>query len=218
MKLLTQSHLDLEYSKRFLIIFILFFIIEKINSDKLNIINRNSINGNFVILQKEVEEKEYKYNNILRELEIKDMHIQSIESLLNRKEDEIEKLKESKRLFLNNHLKDQKINIDNYNNEQNEIVYEHEIQNYEGNKDFNSNQMKDIGSPFSNSDFQKNEENEQELKKLITGTGINKFSKDLNENNEKINLNFNYNSNDDFINSKGSIKIPGRIFSSKKKI
>lgn len=170
-------------------------------------------------MQKEVEEKEYKFNNILRELEIKDMHIQSIESLLNRKEDEIEKLKETKRLFLNNQIKDQNFNNDNYTNEQNEMVYQQEIHNNEENKDFNNNDFKHIGSPFSNTDFQKIEENERELKRLITGTGINKSSKESNEMNEKINLNFNYNSNnDDFKSSQGTIKVPGRIFSSKKKI
>lgn len=146
------------------------------------------------------------------------MHIQSMESILNRKEEEIEKLKDTQKLFMNNHLKDQSQNYENiYNNNFQNLDYNNQnIQVYNGNSnEFNENQNKSL---FANNDFKKIDENEKELKRLITGTGFVKTGISLNEIGDSINYNFN---SDDFkstMSTKNNTKVPGRIFSSKKKI
>jgi hypothetical protein len=59
----------------------------------------------------EIEQKDYKYNSLLRELELKEMHIASFENLLKRKEEEIEKIRENQKLYLSTSFKN------NLNNE-----------------------------------------------------------------------------------------------------
>jgi hypothetical protein len=58
-----------------------------------------------------MEQKDYKYNTLLRELELKEMHIVSFENLLKRKEEEIEKMRENQKLYLSTSFKN------NLNNE-----------------------------------------------------------------------------------------------------
>jgi hypothetical protein len=53
---------------------------------------RNSIVNNSSTLQNEADEKDYKLNHYLRDLELKNIHIESIENILKRKDEEIEKL------------------------------------------------------------------------------------------------------------------------------
>jgi len=176
-----------------------------------------------VILQKENEEKEYKYITILRELEIKDMHIQSMESLLSRKEEEIEKLKETQRLFMSN--------MNNYSKEQSQTYdyntnFNYTNQDYKNDQNFaNSNEFPNEYDEnhnktlFTNTEFKKNEENEKELKKLITGSGlVNKTGNTTLEMSETMNYNFNSEDFKSTLSTKNSIKVPGRIFSLKKKI
>jgi hypothetical protein len=169
-------------------------------------------------LQKENDEKDYKYNTLLRELEIKDMHIQSMESILYRKDEEIEKLKDTQRLFMNNYSKEQSQTYD-YNNNSNYQNPEYDNQNLplsnEVPNDFNENDSKTL---FGNSDFKKNQENEKELKKLITGTGFVKTGNTFDQIGEAMNYNFNSEDFKSTMSTKNSIKVPGRIFSSKKKI
>lgn len=173
-----------------------------------------------MILQKENEEKEYKYNTTLRELEIKDMHIQSIESILSRKEEELEKLKETQRLFMNNYSKEQSQIYDynnnlNYQNQDNYNNIQISPNSNENPNEFDENHNKTL---FANSDFKKNEENEKELKKLITGSGFAKTGNTFGEMSDAMNYNFNSEDFKSTISTKNSIKVPGRIFSSKKKI
>lgn len=46
-----------------------------------------------------MDDKEYRCNNLLREIELKDIHIASIENMLKRKEEEIDKLKDTQKLL-----------------------------------------------------------------------------------------------------------------------
>jgi hypothetical protein len=46
-------------------------------------------------LQCEVEDNEYNYHKLLRELELKEMQINTLEQMLNRKDDELDKVRET---------------------------------------------------------------------------------------------------------------------------
>jgi len=144
------------------------------------------------------------------------MHIQSIESLLSRKDEEIEKLNSTQRLFMNSYSHDlNQKNIYNNNNSDNNTIQNEEITNYKtlyySNENLYENNSK---SYFANTDFKKNEENERELKKLINSNQIKKTGNPFVEMNDSMNYNFN---SSDFKSTNNSIKVPGRIFSSKKK-
>ena len=122
---------------------------------------------------------------------------------------------------MNNYNKEQIQNNDYSNNYINEENFEKQnmnsnfqYNNEKHNEDFKDNDK----SMFANTDFKKNDESEKELKKLITGRGFNKMGETINNIDENMNYNFN---SDDFKSvdtTKNSIKVPGRIFSSKKKI
>jgi len=147
------------------------------------------------------------------------MHIQSMESILNRKEEEIEKLKGQQRLFMSNYSKEQQLQNNKMYYDKNDNYYQNEDDDNINNKDNNFDKYNEIDnkSSLENTNFKKNDDNERELKKLITGSGLSKFgnsSNDLNDNN------YNFNSEDykSSASTKNSIKVPGRIFSSKKKI
>lgn len=171
-----------------------------------------SISGNFNILQNENDEKDFKYCNILRELEIKDTTISSLESMLIRKDQEISRLKESHRLFTgkdyNNYLEKERENSHNFIG-----------------LDYNENKEEEYISArnFPQENFNKDEENENELKNLVKGNNkendFNAKSSILNYAISRENTNNSANVFEAFNNdnSKGSMKIPGRIFSNKKK-
>ncbi len=127
LKMLSKSHMELEYY--------------------LNLL-RNSINGNFETLQSEVEEKEYKYNNLLREIELRDIHIHTLEGMLSRKEDEIERIKEVQ-------SKMKSFSDKNFNTSD----FQFKSANF-GSEDNRSFQF--------SSEFTKNEENERELNRMIS--------------------------------------------------
>ena len=60
----------------------------------------------------EIEQKDYKFNQILRELELKEVNITYLESLMKRKEEEIENLKHNQKLYLNTSSKNNNLNTD----------------------------------------------------------------------------------------------------------
>lgn len=160
-------------------------------------------------------------------MEIKDHNISSLENILYRKDEEIQRLKDSHRLFTGNTG-----NLDHKN-----YGYENNINSlYDSNqKDFQTNKENSLNSSnnFPKGDFNRDEENENELKNLVRGNYRNdsrreSFSGNLNWNNTKDNTNTdsmiygnieNKNLNYNKINSTNtSMKIPGRIVSLKKKI
>jgi hypothetical protein len=169
-----------------------------------------------------MDDRDYKYNNLLREIELKEMHITSLENQLKRKEDEIMSLKESKRMILNS----QQHNMNNieqmkkfYNqNQQQNLNYqptseetEHFSKNYSTlNKNFSSGSLQNL-SNFSNEvGFQRNEDNEKELRKLVSNPS-NSGNNIIIENSISSN-----NNNQD--NSTSRNKTPGKIYSSKRKV
>ena len=76
----------------------------------------------------ELDQKEYKYNNLLRELELKEIQIASLENLIKRKEEEIEKVNQNQKLYINSSSKTN--NFQN-NNERKEDYENKNEANYE---------------------------------------------------------------------------------------
>ena len=134
-----------------------------------------------------------------------------MENILNRKDDEIERIKESQRLIMNNFNRENN-NLNNNYTTNPENNYEKENYNNE-NYNVNSDEYRNKAG-FITNDFRKNEDNENELKKLITGYKSPNYNKSID--NDQIGNN--YNDNYSLNNSKNSIKVPGKIFSLKKKI
>jgi hypothetical protein len=120
-------------------------------------------------LRTEVEDKEYKYNTLLREIEVKDMHIGQLETMLKRKDDELDNLRQTNSKILGGRTYSGGLS-DNAFKTNNNYVDE--------NRKFNSSD-----------EFQKNEENENQLKRLMN----------------------NYNS------ERSETKQPGKIYSIRKK-
>lgn len=162
------------------------------------------------------------------------MHIQSVENILARKDEEIEKLKETQRLFVTNYNKDSKNQFYNHQYASSQEINDNINQSTDPgnpihdkpNHEYGDNQPNPV---FASIDFKKNEENEKELKKLIAGNfnsnkNVDNNTNTLNNSNfaNIDNLAYNFNSAEfnSFTNlsTKNSIKIPGRIFSNKKKI
>ncbi len=116
-------------------------------------------------LNNEHDEREYKYNHLLRDIELKNIHIESIENLLKRKDDEIEKL-------INEIMNLQKSgnNEDNFRStfgsKSNMTEENTNENNFSGNNSNNVPNTSRFNSGASN--FVANEENERELRKLIT--------------------------------------------------
>ncbi len=140
------------------------------------------------------------------------MHIQSMESILNRKEEEIEKLKGQQRLFMSNYSKEQQLQNNKMYYDKNDNYYQNEDDDNINNKDNNFDKYNEIDnkSSLENTNFKKNDDNERELKKLITGSGLSKFgnsSNDLNDNN------YNFNSEDykSSASTKNSIKFKSQF-------
>ena len=82
----------------------------------------------------ELDQKDYKFNNLLRELELKEMRIESLENCIKRKEEEIETVKQNQKLYLNT---SNKINNFNSNNTESKEDLENQNEN-EFSKNMNS--------------------------------------------------------------------------------
>jgi hypothetical protein len=85
----------------------------------------------------------------LREIEVKDMHISQLDTMLKRKDDELEHLRQT-----NNKILSTKSNTGIFSNES--VFKTHNYIVNDENRKFNSSD-----------EFQKNEENENQLKKLM---------------------------------------------------
>ena len=159
---------------------------------------------------------DFKYSNILRELEIKDTTISSLESMLYRKDEEIQRLKESHRLFTGN------VGNKEYNNYGAENTFNTNYNSESIQKDFVDNGENSLRSTnnFPKENFNKDVDNENELKNLITGNHIGKPSTSRNFSKDNTNFESNAGNFDSrpFNNSNTSMKIPGRIVSFKKKL
>jgi hypothetical protein len=118
---------------------------------------RNSLGGNFETLKYDADDKEYKYNNVLRELEVKIMHIDQLESMLKRKDDELEHLRQTNSKIIGsggNKTFSSGLFTSNEN------VFR--TQNFGG-------VTSDENRKYNSSDeFQKNEDNEKQLKRLMS--------------------------------------------------
>ena len=177
-------------------------------------------------MQKENEEKDQKYISILRELEIKDTTIFSLENMLMRKDEEIQKLNNLQKLNANYYNNNSGYNYNDYeegNNNNNNASNNRYFQNTNSSrKDLTYEE--DISMRESNSllknNFNKDSANENELKNLIKGNYHNrKHSESLNfsKDNTQFDSNLgNFNSKN-LNESNTSMKIPGRIVSLKKK-
>ena len=135
--------------------------------------------------------------------------------MLYRKDEEIQRLKESHKLFTEN-FSNNEYNSHGAENASNNRYFSESIQ-----KDFGNTEENSLRSTnnFNKGGFNKDEDNENELKNLITGNHHKKPSGSINF--SKDNTHFdsnagNFNSKQ-FSNSNTSMKIPGRIVSLKKK-
>ena len=158
-----------------------------------------SINNNTTSLQSTIDEKEQRYNALLREIELKDLHIQSLEKLLNQDilANTVPNLSSAMTITPNQSLVGKIIRtqqpIDN--NEQN-----------------------------NNSIFVKNEEHEQELKKLMNcfssedNNDINPIQSEVNNEIRTEDINTTNNNATEDNSTPQSKKIPGRLYSVKRKI
>lgn len=173
-------------------------------------------------MQKENDEKDLKYSNILRELEIKDTTIFSLESMLIRKDEEIHKLKDSHKLFTNNYNNNSQFNN---NNNTYEEGFNNTNNNYDNNRYFNNQNEEEnylrASNNFPKGNFNKDIDNENELKNLIKGNNNHYRKKSDSSNFSKDNTQYdsnlgNFNSKK-LYDSNTSMKIPGRIVSLKKK-
>ena len=172
LKMLTDSHIELE----------------------------KSINNNTTSLQSTIDEKEQRYNALLREIELKDLHIQSLEKLLNQEN------------FSNT--------VPNVSN----AMTINPNQSLVG-KIIRTQQPIDNSDQNNNSIFVKNEEHEQELKKLMNcfssedNNDINQIPNEVNNEIRTEDINTTNNNNvSEGNNSPQSKKVPGRLYSVKRKI
>ena len=172
LKMLTDSHIELE----------------------------KSINNNTTSLQSTIDEKEQRYNALLREIELKDLHIQSLEKLLNQEN------------FSNT--------VPNVSN----AMMINPNQSLVG-KIIRTQQPIDNSDQNNNSIFVKNEEHEQELKKLMNcfssedNNDINQIPNEVNNEIRTEDINTTNNNNvSEGNNSPQSKKVPGRLYSVKRKI
>ena len=170
LKMLTNSHLELE----------------------------QNINHNNSTLHSEIEEKDQKYNSLLREIELKDIHIQSLEKLLNSHNIQHEQLIQPSQNLVGKILR---------NTQQSQYMIPQQYQEEESNA----------------SSFIKNEDHEQELKKLMSC--FNSTDNTINFNNNTIDPYNNVNTtepkadeciNNNVINNNNR-RIPGKLYSTKRK-
>ena len=143
-----------------------------------------------------MDAKDLKYNNLLREVELKDIHIQSLEKLLN----------------VNNIQYDTYNQMNNTNNQVGKIQRNNSTSNLKVQAQYILPEQENNSSSFI-----KNEEHEQELKKLMNCFG-NCNTNNTNNNDELYN-NINTtepksNENNSVINNK---RIPGKLYSTKRK-
>ena len=155
-----------------------------------NINNQNSS------LHNEMDAKDLKYNNLLREVELKDIHIKSLEKLLN----------------ANNIQYDTYNQMNITNNQVGKIQRNNSTSNLKVQTQYILPEQENNSSSFI-----KNEEHEQELKKLMNCFG-NCNTNNTNNNDELYN-NINTteptsNENNSVINNK---RIPGKLYSTKRK-
>jgi hypothetical protein len=176
-------------------------------------------------LQHAYDEKETKYNHLLREVELRDMQIASLENLIKRKEENIENLQieldqSTQEINMNHYNKN---NVNNFNTEnkfkrtgvntntKRQMVddYTYSNTNTHANNNTTSQSTPNFFINNRNSEaegeFIRNEENEKELQKLIGNYSQLESSDNSNSNNYAQNSN-------DFKN-----KTPGRIYSIKRK-
>lgn len=183
LKMLTDSHIELE----------------------------RSINNNTFSLQTAIDEKDLKYNNLLREIELKDLHIQSLEKLINQENPEM-----PNNIYMN---------TQNQNSNQSMIG---KIMRTQPLVD-SMNQENQLGVSNNNTNntsvFIKNEEHEQELNKLMNC--FNEEGRDNQDNSQNPMLISNNKQGDNYANSLGDNnreqeteppkKIPGKLYFVKKK-
>lgn len=177
-----------------------------------------------------MDEKEYKHNQLLRDLELKSLHIESIENMLRRKDQEIENLKselvmlsklsinqneakniESERKYNYQYQDQNEENLPTSHFKQNTSTLnesQHNLQNQNNNLYTNKQIMSSSGQSF-----RPNEENEKELRKLIDGYNVEDSSGNYNtskEDSKEYGRIISRNSN-----AKVQ-KVPGKIYSLKK--
>ena len=171
LKMLTDSHIELE----------------------------KSINNNTTSLQSTIDEKEQRYNALLREIELKDLHIQSLEKLLNQD------------------------NLANTVPNPSNAMTITPNQSLVG-KIIRTQQPIDNNEQNNNSIFVKNEEHEQELKKLMNcfssedNNDINPIQSEVNNEIRTEDINTTNNNATEDNSTPQSKKIPGRLYSVKRKI
>ena len=160
-----------------------------------------SLNINKLSVQNEKESNVRNNNNLLSELELKNNHIKSLEKIL-----------KSNNIQVENNEKDKNSNIENDKKEDNKNnVSQHESQYVPSEK----------ANEFNTSSFIKNEEHEKELQKLMNCFGnIHKYNKNNNEYNHNNIIQTEQMSEESnpILNSNiDNKRIPGKLYSTRKK-
>lgn len=173
------------------------------------------------MLQTEIEDVENKYNQAVREIELKNFHVESVENILKRKEEEIARVNEMLFIYKNNTSKyenveeenrQKRINEDNTRESNMSVNMTYGLDNnkqtgmmkcseeIEVKNQTDPNDRKDYMSESGNR-FLINDEKERELRRLINNYNLEKSGNYL-----KIDSSFNRTSDK---------KIPGKIYSAK---